>query len=993
MRKLIPAVVALLAAGASHALGFGELTLQSALNQPFDASVTLLAVKPSERDSVEVRIAEPETFERFGVARSAALDDIEVGVRPAGGDRMRVELRSRRPVREPFVTLLLVADWDGGRALREYTVLLDPPVEAPATRAESKPEPAPARDTAATGGGAESGQGARPAASPEPAPAPRTTANAEPEPTPQRAPSPPAAPAERVGAEEPSYRRYGPVAPDETLWSIAYELRPDPAISMDQMLLAIYQSNPQAFEGNINRMRAGTMLIIPDAEEIRQIDRTVARQEIADQKREYARSGPGTAASARAEADDASRPQPTGEAPPGGGELRLEPPSDEAAEPEPETATATATDEGEPATADETADAGERIAENAAATARALADAAATDGGAADGQTPAGETADIDAAAETDDAPAGGESKTPDAEGAETVPETGEPETAAPAAEVASDRDEAEGTSETGAAAGEPAAGAGETASSEAAAETAPVGAESVIPEGTAGLLTPRNLLLALGVLVLAGLLAVWLRRRQYKPVPADFQAETIGQAGATAPAFDAADRADEAQTASEHSSVPELLADADSYIEHELYDEALAALEVGLEEHPGEPALRRKILEVQYYAGARDAFVEAAERHFPTPDEDDPDWRTVAAMGREIAPDEPRFAGVPAEASPVHGPGAPGPDADTPLFEDDADYASEPSPDSRPDEDWQPETPAVSTVDEPGESDRDDDAFRQADEGEFDLDFDFGTDDAPAAGGGDERSRDDLPEPDTGESREDDAGTAPAASADDDETADGGPGDDAGDRDTASTPPSLDIDLSDFDLGDEETGSAAGDEEQTGADKDETAGDDDEFADFDLDELTLDSDEGGDETRTADKEAVGSDTFGELEEPVGPDESGGDDLELGEGFDLDDADLGREAPASGDTPEETGTAGDEMLSPGTEPEEGDAGIADDETGEPAGASSDADDDEVATQLDLARAYLDMGEPDMARSLLDEVKSKGNAEQRREAEELLGRAG
>lgn len=979
MRKLIPAVFALLAAGACHALGFGEMALHSALNQPLDATVELVAVKPSERESVDVRIPDAEMFERFGIARNPVLDDVRVEVAGRQGDRLRITLSTRRPVREPFLTLLLEADWNGGRALREYTVLLDPPTEAPTTpapaaRAESDTT---APDTAApteTRSAAEQPAAAdeAPQASPETAPA-RAQAPG------QRAP--------RAPAEESRYRRYGPVAPDETLWSIASELRPDPQISMDQMLLAIYQANPQAFDDNINLLNAGSTLIIPSADEIHAIDETAARQEIADQKRDYARSQGATRTAAAQQPEATPQAEPAGEAPPEDGELRLEPPTDDAS----------GTAEAAPADTGEEPAAGELIAENAAATARALAEAAERAGqaepAASGEQAPedgedAAEASDTVTAAEdaaaAEDGP-GAETPAPGDQPGGTEGEAGEATTA--------DAETAGAPEETAPAAGEPATepAAAQEPAAEPVGETVPVGAESVIPEGTAGLLTSRNVLLALAALLLVVTIVMWLRRRQYKPVPADFSSQVAsGVERDTVPAMDETVPGATDHRAASAESVEEVLADADSYIEHELYDEALAALKVGMEQYPGDPALRRKALEVHYAAGARDAFLAAVEAYSPRPAADDPEWLAIAAMGRELAPDHPMFA----ESAP-HGRERTQPDtAEAPdtsdlersfdsYFDDEEEAPAAPPAaedaerESAPDLIWpeeedeaRPETGRATEPETIGfessefESTGSDEtgtdevtsgtAAGESTGGAGDdlyLDFDWSTDtdEQPAAGG-------DFPETaETGEPRDEDA------------KADAGP-------------PTLDIDLSEFDVGPDEERREAGPEE-TGQTAAADSGED-EFADFDFDSLSLYDDQ------PAERSGEAAGAAGETAEPELSEEGTVEkpDFEASEGLSLD------QAPVTEQDGSET--EGAETM-PSLEVDFGESEAAPADAGEPpaeSGAASEGD-DEVTTKLDLARAYLDMGEPDMARSLLEEVKDQGNAEQRREAEELLERAG
>lgn len=461
MRKLISAVFVFLAAGAVHAVGFGDLELDSALNQPLDASVELLAVKPSERSSVKVRMADPESYERFGVSRSPALDDVRIEIVPVpDSDRLEVRLATRRPVREPFLTFLLEADWPGGRALREYTVLLDPPVETPAARAPAPAETAPSP--------AETAAPERTPRTAEPAPA-RTR------PT-RRSPTPAAA---------PEVRRYGPIARNETLWSIARELRPDSRVGMNQMQLAIYRANPGAFNGNINRLLAGATLVVPDVEEARAIDRAAARREVVEQQREYERyrrrvRNEGTPSSDTASGGEVASAE--------SGKLRLEPPSD---------SDAAMMDTG--AAVD--ADGGERVAENAAATARTLAES--------------GRQASEDLAETTEveePATAGGDED----EEAAVPAETG---TDGAAAEESTPKEAGDGGAD------ESSRGvAGETLADASSENAAAKATKAVVPEGSESPLSARNILiLGLAILLIASVTFVWLRRRQYKPVSEDF--------------------------------------------------------------------------------------------------------------------------------------------------------------------------------------------------------------------------------------------------------------------------------------------------------------------------------------------------------------------------------------------------------------------------------------------------------------------------------------
>src|SRR5689334_3442192 len=207
-------------AGFAHALGLGEIESQSRLNQLVRASIPILSASAAELDSVTVQLASNEDFERAGMERSEFLSSLKFAV-----DGESVKVTSKQIAREPFVSFLLDVRWSGGRLLREYTLLLDPPGLATKGSGISQPTLAsqmPAAPESATAPPTETTGGAEPPAEPAAEAAPSEAA----------APAAAAPPSTGTAAEG----QYGPVAPQETLWSIAYKLRPDPAtITMDQM--------------------------------------------------------------------------------------------------------------------------------------------------------------------------------------------------------------------------------------------------------------------------------------------------------------------------------------------------------------------------------------------------------------------------------------------------------------------------------------------------------------------------------------------------------------------------------------------------------------------------------------------------------------------------------------------------------------------------------------------------------------------------------------
>ena len=314
------------------ALDLGDIRIQSALNQPFEAEILLEAAAPEELQGLSVALASQETFERYGLDRPSFLSSLQFSVdRNADGADV-VRIRSTQPIAEPFVTMLVEAVWPRGRTMREYTVLLDPPLllpepvaavpiepaetrapqasvaeEAPSpppaapqvTIAEDAPSPPPAAPQASVAEEAPSPPPAVPQATiaeeaPSPPPAVPQATIAESVPSPpsvvppiaEDAPEPPAAPspssaAEAVSASNPG-RTYGPVQRGDTLWAIASQYRPDD-VSQFQMLLALYEANPRAFAGNMNQLYAGAILRIPATAEIGSIAVDGARAEFVRQ--------------------------------------------------------------------------------------------------------------------------------------------------------------------------------------------------------------------------------------------------------------------------------------------------------------------------------------------------------------------------------------------------------------------------------------------------------------------------------------------------------------------------------------------------------------------------------------------------------------------------------------------------------------------------------------------------------------------------------------
>lgn len=274
VRKLVLAIAAAtsLTSGMAHALGLGEVTLKSALNQPLQAEIELLDIKGLETDEVRPKLASPEDFAKAGVDRQFFLTDLKFTPALNANGKNVIRVTSSKPVREPYLNFMVEVLWPSGRLLREYTLLLDPPLYSPETAAAVAPQlpvatPAP-RPPAAT--------------APRPAPAPAAVS----------APVRPSAPA--ASAPRPASSEYRTTSRD-TLWEVAQQARAGG--SVHQAMLAIQDLNPDAFlDGNINRMKSGQVLRLPTDEQIRSRSQSEALAQVAAQNaawREGRRAAPG----------------------------------------------------------------------------------------------------------------------------------------------------------------------------------------------------------------------------------------------------------------------------------------------------------------------------------------------------------------------------------------------------------------------------------------------------------------------------------------------------------------------------------------------------------------------------------------------------------------------------------------------------------------------------------------------------------------------------
>jgi len=294
----------------ARALGLGRVNVQSALGEPLRAEIDVTSISSEEASTLALRVASPDSYRAAGVEYNAVLPGTQVQLLRRSGGQPYLKLTSNRAVVEPFVDVILEMNWASGRLVREYTMLFDPPTMArnTAPAPEAAPRVAPAISAAPQAPAApRSAVAAPPPPAARPA-APVRSAEAGTGRVQPPAVDKPAAAAATAKAGPSEYR----VRSGDTLSGIA-ERTLQPSVSLDQMLVALFRGNPDAFMGkNMNRLKAGAVLAIPDAQTAQQTASTAAREVIRAQSADYEAYRQQLASGARTTRTDAPARQAKG---------------------------------------------------------------------------------------------------------------------------------------------------------------------------------------------------------------------------------------------------------------------------------------------------------------------------------------------------------------------------------------------------------------------------------------------------------------------------------------------------------------------------------------------------------------------------------------------------------------------------------------------------------------------------------------------------------
>ena len=231
-------LLVLLVSASANALNLGDINLKSAPDQPLEAEIQLLGVAADEQDRLSVGLADVAGFRWAGIEWSPVLNQLQFELKRGADGTDYIRIHSSEVVQAPLLHFLLKVAWSRGRLFREYTLELDTPLYLTGEQsAEAVPQSTPAlaveRDWNEV----------------------RSTVRAA--------------------------RNYGPVIEYDTLWSLARELRPDTSVSIQQMMLALLRTNPDAISyDNINWLRKDAVLWMPNDFELQALTKTEAFAEV-----------------------------------------------------------------------------------------------------------------------------------------------------------------------------------------------------------------------------------------------------------------------------------------------------------------------------------------------------------------------------------------------------------------------------------------------------------------------------------------------------------------------------------------------------------------------------------------------------------------------------------------------------------------------------------------------------------------------------------------
>jgi pilus assembly protein FimV len=285
--KLLGVLAGLMLSTYVSAVGMGGISVASALGQPLKAEVELVAVGKADKASLVARLASPDVYRGAGLEYPFGNKfKFQIESRANGESYIRVS--SAQPINDPFVSLLVELTWASGKLLREYTFLLDPP-----DYVAEQPKPAEVQAVAPAVQAAPLEAAAKPVEQAAPAvavPAPAPAAPVEKETRPMRATAPMDEKVLKAAPQQkPAVVATGDITvkQGDTLHKVAVQNKPA-EVSLERMLVALYRANADQFDGkNMNRIKAGKILRLPDQNELMSVAQSDAAKEIRAQTADW----------------------------------------------------------------------------------------------------------------------------------------------------------------------------------------------------------------------------------------------------------------------------------------------------------------------------------------------------------------------------------------------------------------------------------------------------------------------------------------------------------------------------------------------------------------------------------------------------------------------------------------------------------------------------------------------------------------------------------
>lgn len=278
MLKLFGIAAALALPTCAFAVGMGGINVVSALGQPLKANIDLVSVNKSEKSSLVARLAAPDVYKGAGLEYpSGNKFTFQVESRADGESYLKVS--SAQPINDPFVSMLVELTWSSGKLLREYTFLLDPPGYSP-----EQPKPAEVQAVAPV---VQPAEVAKPLERPVPSEPVLGTGKAIEQPARKPVLTAPDKQSSAGAAVMNVATGNVTVQRGDTLNKIAEQNKP-PEVSLERMLVALYRANADQFDGgNMNRIRTGKILRLPDQNELMSVEQSDAVKEIRAQAADW----------------------------------------------------------------------------------------------------------------------------------------------------------------------------------------------------------------------------------------------------------------------------------------------------------------------------------------------------------------------------------------------------------------------------------------------------------------------------------------------------------------------------------------------------------------------------------------------------------------------------------------------------------------------------------------------------------------------------------